>query len=147
MVTRNGRVFFLACAMAASAAVAAFGSGSDRAAPADGSYADMSPAQLAGLGSGIFLVNTHVPYAGEIAGTKAFIPYNETASRLSQFPADKDVKIVLYCRSGRMSEIAARALALAGYTNVFNLSGGMIAWEKAGFKILDKRQGKSERGS
>ena len=103
-------------------------------------YTNVAPGQLAVMlqKKDFFLVNTHVPYAGEIAGTDAFIPYDETASRLKQYPADKTAKIVLYCRSGHMSDIAARELVSAGFTNVINLSGGMIAWEDAGYQILDK---------
>jgi rhodanese-related sulfurtransferase/YHS domain-containing protein len=85
-----------------------------------------------------FLVNVHVPYAGEIVATDAFIPYNEVEKTISKFPADKSAKIVLYCRSGRMSEIAAETLVKLGFKNIWNLEGGMIAWENAGNTILQK---------
>lgn len=39
------------------------------------------------------------------------------------------------CRSGRMSAIAAANLVGLGYTNVWNLDGGMAAWEQAGLEI------------
>ncbi len=85
-----------------------------------------------------FFVNTHIPYEGEIEGTDAFIAYDETAQQLDSYPADKNAKIVLYCRSGRMSAIAAQELVKAGYTNVWNLDGGMVAWEQAGYKLVSK---------
>ena len=47
-------------------------------------------------------------------------------------------KIVLYCRSGRMSAIVATELVAAGYTSVWNLEGGMLAWEKAGYALMRK---------
>jgi len=34
-----------------------------------------------------------------------------------------------------MSAIAAEALVKGGYTDVWNLDGGMIAWEEAGFSL------------
>ena len=43
--------------------------------------------------------------------------------------------IVLYFRSRRMSEIAAEKLFSLGYTNIWNLKGGMLEWEQAGYEI------------
>lgn len=82
-----------------------------------------------------FFVNVHIPYEGEIAATDAFIPFDKTKALLGRYPADKSARIVLYCRSGRMSDVAARELAAAGYTNLYNLAGGMIAWEEAGLPL------------
>ncbi|MBA3878072.1 MAG: sulfurtransferase, partial [Anaerolinea sp.] len=39
-----------------------------------------------------------------------------------------------------MSTIAARALVGLGYTNVWELDGGMIAWEAAGFRLVQRPQ-------
>lgn len=103
-----------------------------------GSYADITPARLrAMLGEeGLVLVNVHVPYEGEIEGTDLFIPYDQVAADLDQLPSERDAKVVLYCRSGSMSAIAARELVAAGYTNVLNLDGGMNAWRSQGFPLV-----------
>ena len=85
-------------------------------------------------------VNVHIPFEGNIANTDLSIPYDQITEppNLAQLPVDKNAKIVLYCRSGRMSAIAADELVKLGYTNIWNLKSGMLEWEQAGFEIQDK---------
>jgi rhodanese-related sulfurtransferase len=102
-----------------------------------GSYRSISPAELNTMlkNKDFALINVHIPFAGNIAGTDLSIPYNEIDQHLSQLPTDKNARIVLYCRSGRMSQMAAETLVSLGYTNIWDLQGGMVAWEDAGYKI------------
>ncbi len=104
---------------------------------AGGSYQDITPKELKTmLGNKDFiLINVHIPFAGNIPGTDLSIPYNEIEQNLDQLPADKTAKIVLYCSSGRMSEIGAEELVSMGYTNIWNLKGGMVDWKQAGFEL------------
>jgi rhodanese-related sulfurtransferase len=104
---------------------------------AGGSYTDVSAAELQAMlaNKDFTFVNVHIPFEGDIANTDLSIPYNEIDQNLGQLPADKSAKIVLYCRSGRMSGIAAETLVGLGYTNVWNLDGGMVAWEQAGLPL------------
>jgi phage shock protein E len=83
------------------------------------------------------IINVHIPYEGEIEGTDAKIPYNDLNALMAALP-NKDAPIILYCRSGRMSEIASRALIDKGYTQVWDVPGGMIAWQASGRAIVDK---------
>ncbi|HSC71410.1 MAG TPA: rhodanese-like domain-containing protein [Candidatus Methylomirabilis sp.] len=83
-----------------------------------------------------FFVNVHVPYEGEIAGTDPFIAFDKVKQQRHLLPAKKDAKIVLYCMSDRMSTIASETLVRLGYTNIWNLHGGMIEWEKRGYPLL-----------
>ena len=101
-----------------------------------GSYQNVTPEELHSMlkNKDFVLVNVHIPFAGNIAGTDQSIAYDEIEQNLSQLP-DKNAKIVLYCRSGHMSQIAAEKLVGLGYTNVWNLQGGMVEWENAGFDL------------
>jgi phage shock protein E len=104
---------------------------------AGGSYTDLTVQELnTMLASKDFtFVNVHIPFEGDIPGTDLSIPYNQIEQNLSQLPDNQDARIVLYCRSDRMSEIAARRMVELGYTNVYNLVGGFVAWEAAGLPI------------
>jgi len=105
----------------------------------DGSYQDISPEELNTMlkDKDFVLVNVHIPFAGSIVGTDLSIAYDQIEQNLSQLPADKNSKIVLYCRSGRMSQIAAEKLVSLGYTNIWNLKSGMVEWEQTGYELED----------
>ena len=64
---------------------------------------------------------------GHIPGA-ILIPEYEIADRAEKELPDKDQLILVYCRSGRRSKIAAEELVKLGYTNVKEF-GGIIDWE------------------
>jgi len=116
--------------------------GPTRRVPVDGggAYTDVGAAGLAAMlrSQHVPLINVHVPYEGEIEETDQFFPFDRVEANLDRLPADKGARLVLYCRSGRMSAIAARALVKRGYADVWNLDGGMIAWQQAGYRLIHK---------
>jgi len=55
------------------------------------------------------------------------IPLNDLPNRLSELPKDPSKPIVVYCRSGNRSSVAASILVEAGFPAVYDL-GGIIDW-------------------
>ena len=62
----------------------------------------------------------HIPGATQIS-------HEEIAEKAEKVLTDKDQLILVYCRSGRRSKIAAEALVELGYTNIKEF-GGIIDW-------------------
>jgi rhodanese-related sulfurtransferase len=79
---------------------------------------------------GAQLVDVRVDHeweAGRIAGA-THLPLAELAERAGEI--DKDRPVVLYCRGGNRSTMAAAALAEAGY-DAHKLSDGIVGWSDA----------------
>ena len=55
------------------------------------------------------------------------IPHDEITEKAEDLLTDKDQLILVYCRSGRRSKLAAEALVELGYTNIKEF-GGIIDW-------------------
>jgi rhodanese-related sulfurtransferase len=83
------------------------------------------------------LVDVREPYeytSVHIAGAK-LIPLGELSQRMKELPQNKE--IILICATGNRSTSATKMLARAGY-KAFNASGGMFAWQRAGFPVKRK---------
>ena len=63
---------------------------------------------------------------GHIPGA-ILIPYDEILTKAESILKDKDQLILVYCRSGRRSKLAAEDLVKLGYTNIKEF-GGIIDW-------------------
>jgi rhodanese-related sulfurtransferase len=50
---------------------------------------------------------------------------------------DKDAPYAVYCQSGRRSVIAVNKLKAAGFTNLFNLTDGILDWNAAGLPLVN----------
>lgn len=102
----------------------------------------LNPQQAAELLSqkesrGLFVLNVHTPYEGELEKTDAFIEdWENIAAHTDRLPQDKDAPILVYCRTGRMSTSAVEQLKTLGYTNIYHLEGGMRAYRDAGIPGL-----------
>ena len=82
------------------------------------------------------LINTHIPYEGEIPETDLLIPFNEIEQHQGKLPDDRATRIVVYCKAGPMGDIAAGKLMQMGYTHVIHFKDGMNGWEKAGKSLI-----------
>ena len=97
------------------------------------SYDQISAAEAKALmesESGYIILDVREQYEydeGHIPGA-ILIPYGEIADRAEKELPDKERLILVYCRSGRRSKIAAEELVKLGYTNVKEF-GGIIDWE------------------
>jgi molybdopterin/thiamine biosynthesis adenylyltransferase/rhodanese-related sulfurtransferase len=64
---------------------------------------------------------------GHIAGS-TLIPLGEVAGRVAEIPRDRSV--LVHCRSGVRSAKAVAALQDQGFTDVWNVAGGILAWSR-----------------
>lgn len=64
------------------------------------------------------------------------IPLSNLKTRISELEKYKNQKIIVSCRSGNRSSQACASLKKEGFENVFNLSGGVMAWENASLPLV-----------
>jgi phage shock protein E len=108
--------------------------------PAPG--ADMAPEELVGrLGgeSPVVLIDVRTPEeyaAGHIPGA-VNIPYDMLPTRLHELEGHQGDEVVVYCRTGRRAKIAETVLTEAGFLNVRDLEGHMVAWTAADYPLSD----------
>jgi len=69
---------------------------------------------------------------GHIAGS-TLLPIQELSQRLDEL--EKDQPIACFCRSGNRSRTACTQLAQAGFTNLVNVDGGIVAWKAASYPV------------
>lgn len=62
------------------------------------------------------------------------IPANELDIKLKELP--KDRKILVYCRSGSRSVAASTILVNNGFSQVYNMQGGITGWMSAGYETV-----------
>lgn len=63
------------------------------------------------------------------------IPMGELEKRADEIQRFKDKPVLVTCRNGNRAGAAARVLKRLGFTNVFQLKGGLVAWEQASLPV------------
>lgn len=72
--------------------------------------------------------------AGKIAQAK-HIPLADLEGRVSELSKQKEKPVIVYCQSGARSAAACTLLQKNGFTEVYSLEGGLLAWEKAALPV------------
>lgn len=100
-----------------------------------GGYRDISPLAALQHLDDLRLVDVREPgeFVGPLGhlGGSELIPMNSVLSAASSW--DRQAPLLLICRSGARSARVAMALAGMGFQQLFNLNGGVLAWEANGF--------------
>lgn len=70
------------------------------------------------------------------------IPLSALNKRLSELDKYKENSVLVYCRSGNRSGSVCRTLTGRGFEKVFNLVGGIMAWQDAHLPVLKTKKKK-----
>ena len=66
------------------------------------------------------------------------ITLGQLPTRLVEFEKNKQSPVLVYCRSGSRSGYACQILTKAGFEDVSNLAGGILAWESANLPLAKR---------
>ncbi|MEW6414890.1 MAG: rhodanese-like domain-containing protein [Pseudomonadota bacterium] len=94
-------------------------------------------AELAAKGAHLIDVRTEAEVAQGVIDGAIHIPLHLLPLRAADIPQDKPV--VIYCRSGARSAQACAFMASKGFSNMHNLSGGIMAWARSGHALSAPR--------
>lgn len=75
---------------------------------------------------------------GHIEGA-VHIPFGKLKERIAELEAYKNMPIIVTCQSGTSSGSACNSLLQQGFTQVYNLAGGMMEWEEAKMPVTRKK--------
>ncbi|MDO6595390.1 rhodanese-like domain-containing protein [Oceanihabitans sp. 2_MG-2023] len=108
----------------------------------------ISVEELAMPKTNAILLDTREPKEYEVSHLKDAVSVGydhfDIASVEKQYP-NKDEKIVVYCSLGIRSETVGKKLKEAGYTNVYNLYGGIFEWKNKDFSVIDSEEKETEK--
>lgn len=108
---------------------------------AEATWADMSPSAAASALPTLRVIDVRQPNEfygdlGHIAGAE-LVPLDTFAQALTAW--DRAAPVLVVCRSGRRAAKACDLLVRAGFGEVFNLDGGMLAWNAGGQRACARR--------
>ena len=103
---------------------------------------EVTPAQAQEemTGGDVILLDTREPHerAEVHVDGSVLVPPAEVLARADEVAPDPDARVLIYCRSGNRSAIAAHQLAeQLGYSNVASVAGGIVRWQEEGLPIVE----------
>ncbi len=132
MYLKKNSSLLIICLLMAAFCLFAFSCAKQKQSPSTAKYTDITveeAKEIIEAGNVILVdVRTQEEYSEKHIDGAILIP-NETITdnQPAELP-DKDADILVYCRSGKRSSEAAKKLADMGYTNVYNMLGGINEW-------------------
>ena len=103
-------------------------------------YSSISPRQSTQMinheNALILDVRENNEYSGGHIINSLHIPLSSLKTQLGDLDKHKTQKIIIACRSGHRSSQACATLRKEGFEQVFNLSGGVLAWESASLPLI-----------
>lgn len=101
-------------------------------------YKQVSPEEATRLynqGAVLIDVRTEAEYKTGFIGEARHMPVSELKAKLNALSGLKEKTVLLYCQSGARSAGAATTLVKEGFTQVYNLRGGILVWKMAGLPL------------
>lgn len=80
-------------------------------------------------------VRTRREFVGGHLKDAKLVPIHTLQSQLADLAPYRDQPVLLYCRTGNRSTVAAKILVDQGFSNVVNLRRGIVEWARAGLPI------------
>ncbi len=90
-------------------------------------------------------VRTAAEYKDGFIGEASNVPVTDLSASMNKLPKDKEKPILVYCLTGARSGRAAGVLSKVGYTQVFNLAGGINAWKSSGLPVGTAKAKRSKK--
>lgn len=92
-------------------------------------------------------VRSEAEYKTGYIGEAENIVSSDVPKQLDKIMVHKDEEVLVYCQSGARSSAVAGRLAKAGFSKVYNLRGGILAWRTAGLPVNMPQSKKQRRKS
>ncbi len=91
----------------------------------------------------VILLDVRTPYEYEKDGhipKSNLIPIQVLPKFAEKLVKFKDYPVLVYCRSGNRSLVAAKYLERLGFKEIYNLRGGIMEWKKYGLPVKYGRE-------